>query len=138
MTGVAVVIPARDEERSLPELLESLLAQTRPPDEIVVCDAGSRDGTPEVARAAASRGVRLVEAGPAYPGRARNLAVAAATQPWIAFIDGGLEELSKGLRKRAKRVVRGIERGAGGGRCGRDAEERVHLCVLAEEFDRCV
>jgi hypothetical protein len=37
----------------------------------------------------APRGVRLVEAGPAYPGRARNLAVAAASYPWIAFIDCG-------------------------------------------------
>lgn len=89
MTHVSVAIPARDEQRTLAELLESLLAQTRPPAEIVVCDAGSRDGTAAAAQAFASRGVCLVAAGPAYPGRARNLAVAAASQPWIAFIDGG-------------------------------------------------
>lgn len=89
VTHLSVAIPARDEQRTLAELIESLLDQTCPPAEIVVCDAGSGDGTAPAAQAFASRGVRLVEAGPAYPGRARNLAVAAATQTWIAFIDGG-------------------------------------------------
>lgn len=82
-------MPARDEAASIETLLDSLLGQECRPAEIVVCDAGSRDATRDLVRAYVDRGVRLVEAGPAYPGRARNVAVAAATQPWIAFIDCG-------------------------------------------------
>jgi glycosyltransferase involved in cell wall biosynthesis len=87
-SAVTLAIPVRDEEASIRGLLESLSAQLVQATEIVVCDAGSKDRTREIALAAAAR-VRLVEAGPAYPGRARNVAVAAATQSWIAFIDGG-------------------------------------------------
>ncbi|MGH9025725.1 MAG: glycosyltransferase [Acidimicrobiia bacterium] len=60
-TRVAVVIPARNEERSLPVLLEALAAQTRPPDEVVVVDDSSSDAT---ARVAAEGGARVVTAPP--------------------------------------------------------------------------
>jgi len=42
---ISVVVPVRDEENSIRELLETLLAQTRAPDEIVVTDGGSKDRT---------------------------------------------------------------------------------------------
>ena len=42
-TRISVVVPVRDEEDSIRDLLESLLAQTRPPDEIVITDGGSID-----------------------------------------------------------------------------------------------
>ena len=42
---VAVVIPNYDGERLLPGCLDALRAQTRAPDEIVVADNGSRDGS---------------------------------------------------------------------------------------------
>lgn len=86
---VSVVIPARDEAGSIEDLLDSLLGQSCLADEIVVCDAGSRDATRDIVCGFAPRGVRLVEGGAAYPGRARNLAVAAARNAWIAFIDCG-------------------------------------------------
>jgi glycosyltransferase involved in cell wall biosynthesis len=47
---VSVVIPARDGERHLREAVESVLSQSRPPDEVVVVDDGSSDGTAAVAR----------------------------------------------------------------------------------------
>lgn len=47
---ISVVVPVRDEENSIRELLESLLAQTRPPDEIVVTDGGSKDRTRDIIR----------------------------------------------------------------------------------------
>ena len=47
---VSAIVPARNEERGLPATLESLLAQTRPPDQIIVVDDGSTDRTGEVAR----------------------------------------------------------------------------------------
>ncbi len=46
----SVVIPALNEERYLGGLLSDLAAQTRPPDEVMVVDAGSTDRSAEVAR----------------------------------------------------------------------------------------
>ncbi|MBC8206542.1 MAG: glycosyltransferase [Kiritimatiellales bacterium] len=54
-TPVSIIIPARDEERNLPTLLESLTRQTPSPEEIIVVDDGSTDRTAEIARAAGAR-----------------------------------------------------------------------------------
>jgi glycosyltransferase involved in cell wall biosynthesis len=45
---VTAVVTAYNAEDYVAETLRSLLAQTRPPDEIVVIDDGSTDGTPDV------------------------------------------------------------------------------------------
>lgn len=58
---LSVVIPARDEERNLPRLLQSLGRQSPQPGEIVVVDDGSADQTAEVAR---RNGARVVASGP--------------------------------------------------------------------------
>ena len=89
---VSVVVPVRDEERSIRELLESLLAQTRPPDEIVIADGGSTDATPQIIEDYIRRGApaRLIRAGAALPGRGRNLGAAQASFEWLAFTDAGI------------------------------------------------
>ncbi len=63
--SVSVVIPARDEEATLPALLESLRRLTVGVAEIVVVDDGSRDATATVARDA---GATVVPAGAPPPG----------------------------------------------------------------------
>ena len=60
--SVSVVIPARDEETTLPALLESLRRLTTPVSEIVVVDDGSHDATASVARSGGA--VVLPAAGP--------------------------------------------------------------------------
>jgi len=89
---VSVIVPVRDEEDSIRELLDSLLAQTRPPDEIVITDGGSVDTTPQIIESYKEKGapVKLIRAGAALPGRGRNLAAAAAKFEWLAFTDGGI------------------------------------------------
>jgi glycosyltransferase involved in cell wall biosynthesis len=89
---VSVIVPVRDEERSIRELLDSLLKQTRPPDEIVITDGGSVDATPQIIEEYIQKGapVRLLRAGPALPGRGRNLGAAAARFDWLAFTDAGI------------------------------------------------
>ena len=89
---VSVVIPVRDEEHSIRELLDSLLAQTRPPDEIVITDGGSVDATPQIIEDYVRKGapVRLIRAGAALPGRGRNLGAAQASFEWLAFTDAGI------------------------------------------------
>jgi glycosyltransferase involved in cell wall biosynthesis len=84
-----VAVPARNEESSLPALLESLLAQRLAPSEILVADGGSTDATRHVAGRYADRGVRVLDLGPAFPGRGRNAAAAAAGHEWIACVDAG-------------------------------------------------
>jgi len=86
---VSVAVPARNEEQTISATLESLLAQTHPPDEIVVADGGSTDATVAVASRYSKRGVRILEIGPAYPGRARNEAIRRCRNEWIALIDAG-------------------------------------------------
>jgi hypothetical protein len=86
---VSVCVPVRDEEGTLAVLLDSLLCQSWPPDEILLADGGSRDGTLALARRYAHHGVRILELGPAFPGRGRNAAIEAARNDWIALIDAG-------------------------------------------------
>ena len=89
---VSIVIPVRDEEHSIRELLDSLLAQTRPPDEIVITDGGSVDATPQIIDEYIRKGapVRLIRPGAALPGRGRNLGAAQASHEWLAFTDAGI------------------------------------------------
>lgn len=89
---VSVVVPVRDEEHSIRELLDSLLSQTRPPDQIVITDGGSVDATPQIIEEYIQKGapVRLIRAGAALPGRGRNLGAAAAQFEWLAFTDAGI------------------------------------------------
>ena len=82
---VSVVIPAYNVEAYLEGAIASVRAQTLQPAEIIVVDDGSQDGT----RALATRlGVRVIAQANAGCGAARNAGVAAATQPWVAFLDG--------------------------------------------------
>lgn len=90
--SVSLVIPVRNEEQSLPSLIESIKQQTFEPAEIIIVDGGSVDGTVRVAKEIAGRDprFRVVEAGPATPERGRNVGVAAARYDWIAFTDAGI------------------------------------------------
>jgi glycosyltransferase involved in cell wall biosynthesis len=89
---VSVIVPVRDEEDSIRELLDSLVAQTRPPDEIVITDGGSVDATPQIIEDYKNKGapVHLIRAGAALPGRGRNLAAEQARFEWLAFTDSGI------------------------------------------------
>lgn len=64
--GCTVIVPARDEESSLPHLLVSLASQTVRPGQVLVVDDRSTDRTPAIARA--HRGVTLVAGDPVPEG----------------------------------------------------------------------
>lgn len=78
----SVIIPALNEASHLSELLPLIKQQTLNQTEIIVADAGSTDGTPEVAR---QYGARIVEGG--LPSFGRNTAAQAARGEWLVFID---------------------------------------------------
>ena len=93
MMKISVAIPVRNEANNVAQLIRQLLSQTRLPDEIVITDGGSTDKSAEIIAGFITSGspVRLIRAGKAFPGRGRNLAAAAATSEWLAFIDAGIE-----------------------------------------------
>jgi biofilm PGA synthesis N-glycosyltransferase PgaC len=66
-----------DEERHLPALLDSIAAQTRPPDRLLLVDDGSTDGSPELAETfAREHGYATVVRRPSRPPAADRLAEA--------------------------------------------------------------
>jgi glycosyltransferase involved in cell wall biosynthesis len=83
---LSVIIPCFNADRFVGEAIRSVLAQSRPADEIIVVDDGSTDGSAaQVARYADKvRQIRQHNAGPAA---ARNAGVAAARHDLIAFLD---------------------------------------------------
>lgn len=84
MSRVSVVIPVKDGERYLTELLDALAREGA--DEVLVIDSGSRDRSVEIARAAA--GVELLEIPPEQfgHGRTRNLGAERTSGELICFV----------------------------------------------------
>jgi glycosyltransferase involved in cell wall biosynthesis len=89
---ISVVVPARDAEPFLLDVLAALESQTvsRSQFEVVVVDDGSRDGTPSLLAAwSAAEPARrqVVHGSGGGPARARNLGVLHARGEWVAFTD---------------------------------------------------
>ena len=87
---LSVIVPAYNAEKTIRQSLDSILAQTRPVDELIVINDGSTDGTEEI----------LQEYRDAYPdcfrfrtvenggqGRARNIGFDLSTGGWIGYVD---------------------------------------------------
>ncbi len=81
---ISLIIPAWNAARTLGETLASAAAQTLPPDEIIVVDDGSDDGTAALAEAAGASVIRQARQGPAA---AINAGLAASRGDLLAFLD---------------------------------------------------
>ena len=122
---VTLISTVKDCAGSADAFLASLGAQTRVPDEVVIVDGGSVDGTAE----AYARGdgiSMLVETG-ANISRGRNVAIAAATHDVIAATDADCE-LDPGW---LEAIVAPIEAGA-------DVAMGWYEPVLETAFERCM
>jgi glycosyltransferase involved in cell wall biosynthesis len=82
--SISVAVPAYNEEAWIAEALESILAQTRPPDEVIVVDDGSTDDTTAVAQRFGER-VRVIRQENAGCPAAFNRAFREATGDYVAL-----------------------------------------------------
>jgi glycosyltransferase involved in cell wall biosynthesis len=88
---MSVIVTVRNDPEGLRELLPALAAQETPPDEVIIVDGGSVDGTLDVAeRFYSPRFPMRVEREPgANIAAGRNAAVRLARNNWIACTDAG-------------------------------------------------
>lgn len=106
--SVSVVIPAYNSGRYIRRCIDSVLAQTLLPEEVIVVDDGSTDDT---ARIIADYGPKVIyihqeNAGPSV---ARNTGIEAATSEWIAFLDADDEWLPEKLQLQIEYLKRNPE-----------------------------
>lgn len=104
MTPLSAVLITLNEEKKLPEALESV----RFCDEILVMDAGSTDGTPDIVEAA---GARMLVSAP-WPGFVvqRNRALDEARHDWVLALDAD-ERITPPLREEIQALrARGFDR----------------------------
>lgn len=90
---VSVIATVKNEAQAVHRLLDSLAAQARSPDEVIIVDGGSTDGTVSVLEECAARGALplMVLARPGTNiSQGRNAAIAEATGEIIASTDAGV------------------------------------------------
>jgi len=90
MESVSVVVPAFNAEAFVGEALQSVIAQTHKPLEVIVVDDGSTDNTASIVQAISSDApfpVTLVRQSNKGLPAARNAGIRRAKGKWIAFLD---------------------------------------------------
>ncbi len=91
MADISVVIPCYNGQAYIGQAIESALAQTAPPREVLVIDDGSTDDSAAVidryTSGSGSGQVRLIRQANAGESRARNVGIEQATGQYVAFLD---------------------------------------------------
>ena len=92
LPDVTLVVPLRDEAASIDALAASIADLVIAPAAVVFVDGGSLDNTVEILRpwTATHPSWSVIEAGPATPGRGRNIGIEHASTTWIALADAGM------------------------------------------------
>lgn len=102
-SDLTIVIPAKNESKLLPRLLDSLCRQdylSMPATKVFIADAGSTDGTAELALSYSDRlRVQVVPGG--LPSVGRNAGARKAETPYVLFIDADIELEDPTLLRRA-------------------------------------
>lgn len=99
---ISVIIPAYNAEGTISEAIESCLAQTFPPLEVIIVDDGSTDRTCGLAEEYSRRDIHLLKQANGGVSRARNAGASRANGDWFLFLDaddmlvpGALADLAK-------------------------------------------
>ncbi|HIJ67657.1 MAG TPA: glycosyltransferase family 2 protein [Planctomycetes bacterium] len=105
---IGVVIPAYNSASHIRRAIDSVLAQTRLPDEIIVADDGSTDNTADIVEGYGAA-VKLIRRPNAGASVARNTAINAVSSNWIAFLDSDDEWLPEKLLVQSELLRRNSE-----------------------------
>ena len=84
--AISVVIPAYNISKLVARAIDSVLAQTHQPDEIIVVDDGSTDDTADIIKSYGSKVIYIYQENLGLAG-ARNTGIKNATCEWVAFLD---------------------------------------------------
>lgn len=102
---ISVIIPTHNRAEMVVQAVESVLAQSLAPEEVIVVDDGSTDETVEKL-AAFENEIKVIQQAQRGVSAARNLGIQHAREEWLAFLDsddlwkpGKLERQSAELEK---------------------------------------
>ena len=87
----SLIVTVKNEAASIGALLDSIAAQTRRPDEVIVCDGGSTDATLDILRTETRFPIRMIERPGANISQGRNAAIQVASGEIIASTDAGVK-----------------------------------------------
>jgi glycosyltransferase involved in cell wall biosynthesis len=103
--SISVVLVTYRRPEACERALQSVLAQTVQPSEILVCDDCSRDRTEEIVRGWEAKDPRIrylcTSVNSGAPAATRNLGVSNAHSDWIAFLDDDDEWLPRKLERQS-------------------------------------
>lgn len=100
-TTISAIIPTYNRLAWISRSIESILNQSLQPNEIIVVDDGSTDGTANLLRRRYGQRVRLIQQSNGGVSAARRTGILSASADWVAFLDSDDEWLPGRLCKMA-------------------------------------
>ena len=143
--SVALIMTLLNEEKGLSELLASIDEQTMKPDEVVICDSGSTDGTVQIInqwKDANPIDVTIINESGINIAQGRNRAISAAGSSIICQTDGGcilqkewLREITQPLRNdgQSTGIVYGVTVAVGENKIGEQFAKLHNLKTCGNE-----
>ena len=105
MFNVSVIIPTFNREKYLEKTINSVLLQTFPVLEILVCDDGSTDKSKEIVLNFSDERVKWIDGNHAgLPAAPRNRGILMSKGNWIAFLDSDDTWLSNKIEVQYKKI----------------------------------
>jgi glycosyltransferase involved in cell wall biosynthesis len=103
--SIAAIIPTYNSMKHFKETIESVLSQTRPPDEVLVNDDGSTDGTADFAESYGPP-IRVFRRANQRQSASRNFAATQTQCEWLAFLDHDDLWKPEKLRRQIEELIR--------------------------------
>jgi len=115
LNKISLIFTVKNEEKSIQNLLESIIYQTKKPDEIIIVDGGSVDNTIKIIKKYQKKlPIKLIIRKGANVPEGRNIAISQAKNKIIAVTDGGcildqnwIKEITKPLKNEKIDIVSG-------------------------------
>ncbi|HWA51921.1 MAG TPA: glycosyltransferase [Patescibacteria group bacterium] len=139
---VSLCITTFNEEKSIKKLLDSIILQTRKPDEIILVDGGSTDETISIINSYKNKlkNLKLIVYTSASISKGRNLAVKNSKKEVIAMTDAGcvcdknwLKNITEPFKNKSTSVVAGFYKMTGKSKFQQSLKK--YLGVLPKNFD---